>query len=288
MKWNKSKVKRFSFLIICLTVTVLTSCSRTKLVSHRKLEKENYELPLILKLGNDEKRLSYIGVYHTNSPNDSLITILNKEFSELQPDFILHEGNNWPIYDSLEKTIEISGEPGFIIQMAMKNAIPYSSIEPDDSLEYIHLLKKFNRQETILMYVCRQIGQQQRLAEQFDIGKDEFEKTMNDFLSYLRYRGVPMEPKEYDFDFWKQYYQRFLGIPFELSSFDPSIFYPNYRKTKLNKINRASDTFRNMHMVNQIFEKLESYDRLLVVVGGGHLVIQKRRITSLFDREYTQ
>src|SRR4051812_28109913 len=83
------------------------------------IKKADVELPLLMKLNNGKKMLTYFGTYHTNDPNDSLFIRLQNELNQLQPDYVLFEGvENPPLFNNTDSTIIISGEPGYIIQYA--------------------------------------------------------------------------------------------------------------------------------------------------------------------------
>ncbi len=258
-----------------------------KLMRYEKFSKAQYRLPKIIKLNGEGKGLVYIGTYHTNNPVDSMFTIIEKEFLSLNPDFVLHEGgNNWPIYADADSTKRISGEPGYTIWLAKKNNIRYASLEPKEQAEYEHLSSLYDYRKVLLMYICRQVDQQQRFHASNPMTIEEFERNMNYFLEMMKGNGIKIPENESTFNFWKGYYESFFGEPLVFGKFDPSVYYPNQFKTELNDINRSSDVFRNQTMVENIMNALDNNNRVLVVVGGGHLIVQEKKVRHDFKQRF--
>jgi len=97
----------------CILVTVcLSQCKPPALMPYTTFSKiKDLRLPQVLKLSSTAKQLTYIGSYHSNNPHDSLFTLIQKEFLTLKPDFVLYEGNHWPVFTTTDSTITTSGEP---------------------------------------------------------------------------------------------------------------------------------------------------------------------------------
>ena len=248
-------------------------------------EIDNFNLPKILHLNSANREVLYFGTYHSNSVNDSLFTLIEQRFTQFDPTFILHEGgSNWPIFKDRDSTVAQSGEPGFIIHLAKENNIPFESIEPEEELEYGYLLNKFELNWVVLMYMCRQIDNQQRLAKAYGTTDEQFVQNMNYFFRMLKDKGLPLNKYQLEFTHWKQVYQEQLEKKLEWRKFDPDIYYPNKYLTKLNEVNRASDEFRNLYMIDKIVSASETYNKVFVLVGGGHLVVQEELLKHKFSQ----
>lgn len=273
----------FSFLCFVCTVKGQTMLSADS-ANFAAIKKPEVELPLLMKLNNGKKTLTYFGTYHTNQPTDSLFIRLQNELNQLSPHVILFEGvENPPIFNNSDSTIIHSGEPGYAIQYAKRNGIKYTCIEPKDSLEYAKLLSKFTKKEVVLFYVCRQIGNQQRREEGKKLSEKEFNHRMNGFLEFMRRRGMPLKDEELDFLYWKKQFKSLLGFSLKWRTMDNNIHYPNQFKTALNKVSRASDTFRNTSMIETIFYTLKQADKVFVLVGWGHLMLQEPSIRKRWN-----
>ena len=264
-----------------------SSCPNKGFVNEKAMSKTPLPLPKILELRSPNKTLLYFGTYHSNNRKDTLFERINFEFNRLRPSYILHEGdNNWPIYRSMDSTILISGEPGYIIKKAQENNLPYSNLEPPLLLEFSALNHHFDKKDIVLMYVCRQIGQLQRLNEVALITDVEFENKMSVFLDYLSNQGIALTEEELNFSFWKEVFEAFFEESLEWRRFDPANYYPNFFKNCLNEISRASDTYRNKFMVKKIVNSLKKYDKVMVLVGGGHLRQQEEKIKQAFQKMF--
>ncbi len=276
-------------VLACVIVSLaLISCREPQLMPYSEFAKmDELGLPRILHLKSDSKELLYIGTYHSNNQEDSIFLIINQYLDEFNPDFVFHEGSsNWPIYADPDSTILFSGEPGFLIQAAQNRGIPYQSIEPKAKDEYGFLLESFDFDWVVLMYLCRQIDQQQRFAEQYNTSDEDFRNNMNHFLNSLNQEGLILNSTQKDFSYWQSKYSELMQKDLNWRSFEPKEYYPNFSISPMNEVNRQSDFFRNKTMVDNIFNALEDHNRVLVLVGGGHLIIQEELINHRFKSRY--
>ena len=275
---------KYSILFCCIFIVCL-GCTSPKLMTYNKFSIiEDLDLPKIVQLKSNNKELLYFGTYHSNTMNDILFPTIERKFETFRPDFVLHEGNNWPIYKDRDSTIAVSGEPGFIMQLSHERGIEYATIEPTEKDEYAYVIKKHGLDWTVLMYLCRQIDNQQRLAASYGTIDVQFEQNMNYFLSKLAEDGIPIKDEQLTFQYWKNSYESHLKRKLIWQTFDPNLYYPNKYLTRLNYANRTSDEFRNLLMIEKIMNTLKNYDRVMVVVGGGHLIVQEKLLTHKFQR----
>lgn len=271
-------LKPFIFLLL---VTLL-SCNTYR--HQNTYSSKQMQLPQIMQLNTNEKFLLYLGTYHSNNPKDSLFEIIKNNFQSFKPDFVLYEGNNWPIYQNIDSTIMISGEPGFIISLCKSNNIQTASLEPNEADEYKKLIQEFGIDWTVLMYVCRQIDQQQRFMKLYKTTDEQFEKNISYLLTKMKDNGVPLVDKQLYYPYWRKKYQELLKRELDWRTFNPIEYYPNYDVTKLNEVNRTSDNFRNEFMIQLIMDKLNNNKKVMVVVGGGHLHTQQKELELRFNK----
>jgi len=286
----KNRLKTYwQFLIISIYSITIVGCTAPKLMDYSKFSKlDNIQLPKILHLTTNSKGLLYFGTYHSNNPKDSLFNIINNKFNTFDPDFVLYEGANWPIYNNVDSIIQTSGEPGFIISLCNGNGIIAQSIEPKEAEEYRTLLHKYDLDWVVLMYLCRQIDQQQRFAELHRTSDEQFEKNISYFLVMLKNNGIPLDTTQMSYKHWRNKYRELLNKDLEWRKFNPHEYYPNFNFTRMNEINRASDSFRNQYMIQKIMESLEEYNKVMVLVGGGHLIIQESYLRHKFKKKFHQ
>lgn len=277
---------KYPFAVLLVFSLIVNGCSGPKLMSYEEFSQiEKLELPVIVHLKSDGKQILYFGSYHSNLINDSLFSLIERKFNDFQPDFVLHEGDDdWPIFKNKDSTIVISGEPGYIIQLSQENEVDYATIEPEEKNEYEYLLKTYDLEWVVLMYMCRQIDNQQRLSEAYNTSDAQFEQNMDYFFRMLERDGIPLDKGQMEFTYWKNIYEKLLNRKLEWRKFNPDLYYPNKYLTKLNEINRASDEFRNLFMIEKILETSDKFDKIMVLVGGGHLIVQEKLLKSKFEK----
>jgi len=175
---------------------------------------------------------------------------------------------------------------GYLIYLSDSLKIPRQSIEPDEAAEYAYLLSKHTFDWVVLMYLCRQIDQQQRFAAIKQTTDTQFERNMQYFLEQLKAKGIPLTSGQLNFNYWAGKYAMLLHKDLSWRTFNANEYYPNYSITPMNEVNRSSDFFRNEYMVNTIFTALQQHHKVMVVVGGGHLIVQKQLIKHTFKKAF--
>lgn len=273
-------MKDLKKIAILLLIINFYACShnnvkneRPNMLTYDEYLKKDIPLPYKFELIKGNKHLVYYGVKHSNNPNDSMFIDIENTLEKLKPDIAFNEGgNNWPIINNRDSTILLTGDPGFFRFICRKNNIKVTSIEPNDSLEYKYLLSKYKKNDVVLMYFCRQIEQ---LQHQESFQDNEFNKYMNDFLIGLKHKGMPLLNDEISVDYYIKYFEEFFKTKFNWKNFDPSNYQPIYSKTLLNEIMKESTYFRDRYIINKIEESLETNDKVMVVMGGSHLIIEE-------------
>lgn len=237
-------------------------------------------LPYVLDIYKGKKHLVYYGTQHSNNPDDSMYLDMEKRFITLKPQFAFNEGGNgWPVFSTKDSAVKLTGDPGFLIYLCHKHNVPVTTLEPTDSLEYDYLLKNFKKKDVLLMYFVRQLDQLQRQK----VSNSDFDNDANKFILALKKRGMPLNDKESKLSYFISCYEDFYKTKFNLMSFDPTSYWPIYNKNILNKISRESAYFRDLHVIKVIEESLKKYDRVFVVMGGSHLVVEEPVLKYLFE-----
>lgn len=270
---NVTRLQIIVILSLYACNTVIKKDIKPDILRYEDYLKKEIHLPYILDLKNKTKHLVYYGAAHSFDPADTMFADIEKRFHNLKPDIVFNEGgDDWPVINHRDSTIRLTGDPGFIRYLCRKNNVPVKSIEPPDSFEYKHLLTKYKKEDIVLMYFCRQIEQ---LQNQGEISNNYFEKYMDSFISDLKNNGMPLNNDEIKFSFMKNYYEKFFHSKFNWKKFDPTNYQPIYSKTLLNEICRESTYFRDRYIVSIIEETLKIKNKIFVVMGGSHLVIEE-------------
>lgn len=275
--------------LIALIILFIVSCNQNKkelarpdILSYQDYMEKEIVLPYILNVKKGDKHLIYYGTRHSYNPQDSMFFEIENLFKNLNPDLAFNEGgNDWPVIDDRDSTIILTGDPGFIRYLSRENNVPVTSIEPPDSLEYKYLLSKYQKKDVLLMYFCRQIEQLQHQGAMTD---KDFIENMNFFLKEFKSSGMTLSNEEMKIELIIQYYEDFFKTKFIWREFDVTNYQPIYSKTLLNEIMRESTYFRDRFMLDRIEEAFKSNDKIFVVMGGSHLVIQEPVLRYIVEK----
>lgn len=270
------------FLLVTILIVPAFLCSKLKnkqpdILTFEQLVKANYETPYILDLQKGKKRLVFYGSDHSNNPSDPMFNDIEKYFLDLKPQIAFNEGGDPPSFDDRNRAIQIAGEAGFLRYLGERYNIPVKNIEPPPKGEFDFLLKKYSKNDVLLMYFCRQIPQFKRKTDQVN-----FETYMPNFLKSLKVKGFLISDKEATLKYLIARYEDFFGEQFDWEKFDPKNIYPIYYTNILNEIVRESSQFRDRYAVKMISDTLKKCARVFVVMGSGHAVKQEPILRSLF------
>ncbi len=274
------------YLIILQIGILLVSCSapikndNNSEISNSEIESQQVkQFPYVLELENKENHLIVYGCPHSFDPSDSMFMDIEKRILKLNPDMVLNEGGNWPVFDTKKETILKSGEQGFTIYICNKNNIAVKTFEPKPKQEFDFILSKYDKNDVLLMYFCRQISQLQR-SQQIN----NFQSYMIKFLSYLKGNGFPVIDTEKEYDLLITYYEKKFKEKFNWEKFNPENVWPNYNNTILNEINKEVGKFRDKSILDSMEIELYNNGKVFVIMGGNHLLDQEKAIKKIFNK----
>ena len=278
--------KKMSTLLLLASILILSffSCSNLRIkqpdiLTFEQLQKMEYETPYILDLQKGEKHLIFYGSDHSNDPTNHQFDDIEKRFLKMKPEISFNEGGDPPSLDDKNKAIEKFGEAGFLRYLGKKYNIPVKNIEPTLQDQFDCLLKKYSRNDLLLMYFCRQVLQVQRMSQSVNV---DFENYMSGFLKQLQKEGFPISDEQATLKYAITIYEFFFNEKFNWKTFDGKNISPMGNESILNEIYRETGQFRDRYIVNFISDALKKYDRVFVVMGSGHVVKQEPVLRSLF------
>ena len=280
------KIHKNIYLIIFQIGILLASCSEPKksdnnsVINNPEIDSQQVkQFPYILELKNKENHLLVYGCNHSFDTSNSMFTDIEKRLLKLNPDIVLNEGGDWLIFDTKNETILKSGEQGFTRYVCNKNNITVRTFEPKPKQEFDFILSKYDKNDALLMYFCRQISQLQRNQQ-----INNFQSYMIKFLSYLKGNGFPITDTEKEYDLLITYYETFFEEKFNWKKFNPENVWPNYNNTILNDINKKVGEFRDKSILESIDIELNNNRKVFVIMGGHHLLKQEKAIKEIFNK----
>ncbi|MEK7510462.1 MAG: hypothetical protein AAB567_02845 [Patescibacteria group bacterium] len=246
------------------------------------------------------KSVVYFGARHVNDPADPMFEEIEDAFQKAQPTKVFVEGmHNLQAEEQKaetlaelkrmgrEEVIREYGEPWFIAKLAAEQGIDVESPEPDLGEEISHLLEQgFSKDHLFAFYFYRQI---------LDFHRTGREPKMEAFEEYIasHIEGFQGATNWEDFDYSVEHAVQIgkemwnTNLNLEDREFYEGRVAPvpsedlKDNQTTINEIARQSNSFRDVHMVNQIGEALKENDRIFIVEGNAHAVRQRRALETL-------
>jgi hypothetical protein len=245
----------------------------------------------IFDLNRGNKHLRFFGCTHTNDPGHPMYQEIEKSFNEFKPDMVYVEGVKFGdgskeayISGMAEMSIEEAkrtAESFFVLKLAINAGVDFECPEPDYIDEYNFLLNKdFSKKDLLTYYVYRQISQFQRERK---INKNlNVEEYIED---YVTRRFIKAGWDEVEVNAWEEEILNNLDLDNEAlyaNSTNPTPS-PKREWTHLNEIAKACSRFRDEYIVERLAEGLKTHNRLFVVYGFTHAVVQEPALKALFE-----
>lgn len=251
-----------------------------------KSEKRTYAFAL----EKGSKRLVFFGSSHVYDPKDPMFTEIRRLFEQEKPEIVYVEGwraiNDHPDETRTEMANTTSdeaardGESHFTLKLAVDAGSNFESPEPQnrDEIEYL-VTQGFSHEEIYNFYAYRQISQFQQ--QQKGATPDQCKQYMARYLD--RFASDSSWNKEELGEYEKKL---FAKLDLENKKYrhetDP-IPWEDNPQTTLNELSRASSIFRDHYIFERIAEGLKTHDRIFIVYGSAHAVVQEPALRALFE-----
>jgi len=236
-----------------------------------------------LYLKSGEKELYWFDVAHRNNSNSPIFKRIETALTKFNPDLILVEGGFDTFEGSRDEAI-YNGESAFTAYLAKKNGIVVEDIEPPFIKQVEFLQSKYPPEDILAMYLIRQITS---IKFQSDNSMWEFEKevfSQTQFLinNGLDYSGGDLEeilntvntfmPEHIDGYNWRDVNVKTMNSVYADKN---GTLYPIYNDVV---------NYRNTYLLGLISEKKDTYNRIFIVMGGGHIIETKENLIELYPR----
>lgn len=255
-----------------------------------------HAIPYIFDIEAHGKSLRYFGSPHRRDPHDPIFLEIEEAFKDFKPDVVLVEGrqslkgpssalNSKLRQLSRDEAIERHGERGPAMQLALEAGIPWLSPEPSDDKLYPYLeAQGFSRDEIFAWDVIHILPQYRR-----QMRKNGFREYVQPFIDTLQ-TSTRWHNFDYSYDRAIKLVEQIIGRPVDVENEpDPvALVHPVPRpdrpaQTVLNRVNRAFSTFRDREIIKFIAGVLKDYDRVFIVYGASHAVMQEPALRKLFS-----
>jgi hypothetical protein len=234
-----------------------------------------------LHIVSNNQELFWFYAHHRNDPNAPIFQRIENALSKFSPDLVLVEGGADKFEGSRDEAI-YAGESSFTAYHAKENKIPVEDIEPPLTSQIEYLQSKYGADRILAMYLIRQICSELIMS---DNSKWDFDHEMLVHTKYFKengldYKGETVEdilntvnaflPKALDNANWRDVDFKYL---YSVYAGKDGVLYPIYNDIT---------NFRNIYLVEFIKEKKNEYDRIFIVMGGGHLDATRKLLNELY------
>ncbi|ASZ14132.1 hypothetical protein KTO58_03340 [Chitinophaga pendula] len=242
--------------------------------------------PYVIDLANHDKRLVFIGCDHNRDSTYPQFKVIEKYFNDIQPGITFNEGGQIADsvhFASLNEAVFRDGETGVLKFLSDKAGIRMMNGDVEDKTEYAIMLKRYPQDQLLLYYLM------ERLLIPYlygAYGDKPFEELYNKAINkWFIANGFPVTEKQKSFDGFKQLYQHYTGVPFELkiNSQIEKFDYINGGDCKFCAIGRGSKMTRDSLLLQKIDQALDKYDRVMVTFGHGHAISLKPALKEIMD-----
>lgn len=264
----------------------------SKLMSVDEYEKIKHAKPYTFEITNKDhtKSLFFFGAKHTADPTDPMFIDLRKSLEDFNPDLVMveaapgpkgltrNEFNEGIAAQPIQEVIKRRGEPGFTIRIAVENNIEWFCPEPDRNDEFQFLQDKgFDKKEIQAWALFRNIPifnktRGERTFDEFAQSSITtfLEKTgwkLSDSVEDVLNKGLEMIGEKVDIK----------------NSMDVDKYIFPGKGNRIQELSRLSWEFRDRTILENISYKLKDYNRIFVVYGASHAVIQEPALDYLLS-----
>lgn len=270
----------------------IINASLKRLMTIEEYGKVKHDKPYTFEAATSDnsKALLFFGAKHTAEPNDPMFPHLETSFKNFRPDLVMVEAAPGPkgltreefnegiVSQSVDEVIKRRGEPGFTIRMAVENGIEWFCPEPDRNDEFQYLLEEgYSQQEIQAWALFRNIPvfNKRRGERTFD----EFaQSSITHFLEKTGWNlansiediintGIEMIGQKVD-----------VENDMEIHKYiNPG------EGNKMQKLSKLSWAYRDRAILENIINQLDKHNRIFIVYGASHAVVQEPALRYLFS-----
>ncbi len=270
----------------------------SKIMTAEEYSKIRHRAPYVFEIKNENKLISYFGSRHTNDPTDPVFAMIQEKFIAANPEKVFVEGQNsiagregeaarWLKTREHDEIIKKMGEAGFTLKLAADHEVPFESPEPDFKKEIRYLIEQgFSKECIFAYYMFRQVPQFHRREN-----PGSFQKYIPPYIKEF-IRATSWEAFDYSIKTLDRVQKELYRTPFESENLSPyeeavdPIPWGSKKKsqTEINLIARASSLFRDRHIIERIAFGLKEHDRIFIVYGASHAVMQEPALRVLLKK----
>jgi len=230
--------------------------------------------------------LFYFGANHSRDINDpqyeKLQAYWQKFFEKTKEknSIVLVEGGARQIHENEELAVRRDSEAGLITLLASKAGITTYSPEPDPLDERKYILEKFSEDELNYYYFSRLVNAWHNMPEPkspFEKYIERYSQKKSEIKNWADY-GFPLEEM-------KKVHRKIFKRDFDQNDKDlfALLINPTKEENPLHQVVRATSTYRNICVVQEIEKLWMDGKNIFVVYGGAHPILQEPALRKLLQ-----
>lgn len=227
---------------------------------------------LTVRLRRGTGELLYIGVHHTQNPDNPQIARILEEWRAFNPTFALAEGRLGRYWGGFDGAVKTFGEAGAVFVLANDNDVPIYSLEPTLDAELAFVLREWRPDRVAMFYVLRGTLSQP--------AGEEREREAADLVT-KRTAWPGLEGSLRNVEHLDSLYRAELAALPDWREAPGEILWPGRDDSYLNGIATTVNRFRDEHMVNLLRLLLDRGERVFAVVGNSHVVMQAPALRAI-------
>lgn len=268
------------------------NASLEKLMTIDEYSNIKHDKPYIFEITSKDnsKSILFFGAKHIADPYDSMFAQLKTSFENYKPDLVMVEAAPGPkgltreefnagiVSQTNGEVIKRRGEPGFTIKMAVENNVEWFCPEPDRNDEFQYLLVEGYSQKEIQAWALFRnipVFNKRRGERTFD----EFARSS--ITHFLEKTGWSLTNSIEDII---NIGKGMIGEDIDVKNDMEIHKYINPGESnKMQKLSKLSWAYRDRTILENIIAKLDDYNRIFIVYGASHSVIQEPALRYLFS-----
>ena len=272
----------------------------SKLMTFEEYAGKKHDPVYVFNIEFGTKKVMYFGAEHSLNPESPMFSRIEEEFKKADPQIVFVEGMYFSQggkeraiekykNTNRESVIKNHGESVYVFKLATDAGIEVDSPESTYKDEIDSLIEKgFSKEEIFCFYGYRQINGLHRLTD-----KSKFTEELTRYISIFQ-----RDSQWKDFDYSVEHLEK-IGKSVWGKTRGDIMTNDGYRTTPvpppdkklftiINRINQEVTHFRDCNVVRRIVEALKTHDRLFIIFGSTHAVMQEpalRYLAESYDKE---
>ncbi len=276
-----------------------SAAAQSKLMTPEQYSQIEHPKPYTYTFEANGKVLYYMGSSYPTDPADPTFMQLEEAMERIQPEIVL-VGNVKPMDDGkrqnylnqimdsdMNELISRRADIGFMVRRAKEHGIEWLPLEPADAEVYEFLeAEGYQKREIYLFRMIQELTTYQRLPN-----KPDFTEFKRQVLQSFE-RKTEWEDFDYTESALLQTIQDTYGeeLTLEQLAEDPQLKtlghpgntpYFMDSPSRVNEIWSLAWAFRDKHAIEIIAKAVQEHDRIMVLYGASHAVVQEEAVKGL-------